>query len=53
MGSINWIGRSALGVPSLSFLGSAALAQERAGAMERFAIDRRKQAFRDGRPHDG
>lgn len=53
MGSINWIGRPALGVLTLSFLGSTALAQESAGAMDRFSTDRRKQAFRDGRPHDG
>lgn len=43
MGSISWIGRSALGVLSLSFSGSAALARENAGAMERSAIDARTE----------
>lgn len=43
MGSINWIGKPALGVLTLSlpFLGSMAQAQENAGATERFLTDAR------------
>jgi hypothetical protein len=49
MGSINWVGRSALGVLSLSFPGGTALAQENASAMNRVTIDARaKDRFQGG-----
>jgi hypothetical protein len=49
MGSINWVGRSALGVLSLCFWGGAALAQENARAMNRVSIDARTEdRFQDG-----
>lgn len=50
MGSINWVGRSALmGVLSLSFSGGTALAQENADAMDKASIDlRARDPFRDG-----
>jgi hypothetical protein len=38
MNSINWVGRSALGVLSLSFAGGTALAQENTGAMDRVRL---------------
>lgn len=41
MRCINLIGRSALGALSLSFLAGPALAQENAGAAERFSVDAR------------
>jgi hypothetical protein len=49
MGSINWVGRSALGVLSLCFWKGTALAQENASAMNRVSIDARtKDRFQDG-----
>jgi hypothetical protein len=52
MGSINWTGRSALGVLSLSFLGSAAQAQKNAGTMERFSIGARPESPREFQVRD-
>lgn len=49
MGSINWVGRSAVGVLSLAFSGGTALAQENAGAMDRVPIDTgAREPFRYG-----
>jgi hypothetical protein len=48
MGSINWVGRSALGVLSLPFLGSTALAQENAAARERLPTATRAEGPRQG-----
>jgi hypothetical protein len=52
MGSINWIGRSALAVLSLSFSGSTALARENAGAIERLSMDARAENPRQDRVRD-
>jgi hypothetical protein len=49
MGSINWVGRFALGVLSLCFSGGTALAQENASAMNWVSIDARaKDRIQDG-----
>jgi hypothetical protein len=52
MGSISWIGRSALEVLSLSFSGGTALARENAAAMERVSIDARAEDPRQDRVRD-
>lgn len=52
MGSVNWVGISALAVLSLSFLGGTALAQENADAMERVSIDARADNSRQDQVRD-
>lgn len=49
MNGINWVGRSALGMLSLSFVEGTAMALENAGAMDRTSIEAgAKDPFEDG-----
>jgi hypothetical protein len=49
MGSINWVGKCASGVLSLSFSGGAALAQDNVRVVDRVSIDARaKDPIQDG-----